>query len=361
MGKLTLISAASVAASCLVLLANTAYANNVPTLTIEQFIGTIDIRTGDYDKITVTETDGVEVERSGTSVTIDGGQTTKNTKCKTTGSKVKIYVGKGRWNKRKAKYKNLDQYPQIKITAPENTHLIIDDVIIFGKTGNFGSGIKLRSCGDVNFADFSGHLDLRIAGSGDVNIGRASSGDIAIAGSGDFTALDMQTVTISVAGSGDVDIGNVSGSVSATIAGSGDTKINNIGGNLTYRGGGSGDLDLGDISGNAEITIGGSGSVEIGRIDGGLSYTGGGSGGLSAHYVGGTKLSVRTGGSGTTDIQDGDVTELYIKTGGSGSVRYGGQSQSAEVSTRGSANITIRKPSGSLIKEKRGSGKIRIR
>ncbi len=366
MGKIISLGAAAITVSCLALLTQTSSAQDAATLTIEQFIGTVDIRTGDYKTITVTDADGVSVVRQGkrmnNSVSIDGGQVFKNVNCKKTSTGIKIAVDSRKWGKRKKKYKNLDQYPRLKITAPQNLHLVIDDALIFGKVGSIGSGdIKLLACGDVEIADISGHLDLGVSGSGDISLGRAGSGDIAIAGSGDFMALGVHDVTITVAGSGDVQIGDVMGSVDATIAGSGDTHINNISGDLAYQGGGSGDLDVGDVSGNVDITIGGSGNVGVGRIGGDLAYSGGGSGSFDAKYVGGTKLSLRTGGSGNTKIHGGDVTELYVKTGGSGSVHYGGKTHSAALYTRGSGNITIGKPSGRLAKQKRGSGKIHIR
>jgi len=362
MSKTTSHGIIAIAASCLALLAGPANAKDAPTLTIEHFIGTIDMRTGDYDKITVTDADGAPVTRTQGGVTINGGETLKNTNCKKSSASVKISVGNWRWNKRKGSYKNLNEYPSLKITAPKNTHLVIDKAVIFGNVGNIGSAdIRLQSCGDFDLADISGRIDLRIAGSGDISMGNAGIGDIRIAGSGNFTALDMEQVKTSIAGSGDVHIGNVSGSVEARIAGSGDAEFDNVGGDFNYRGAGSGNLDVGDIDGNADITTAGSGNVEIGRIEGDLSYSSGGSGDFGADYVGGTELSAKTGGSGTIEIDGGNVTGLYLKAGGSGNVRYDGKSTNAELYVNGSAEISIREPSGKLHKEKRGSGSIRIR
>jgi len=68
----------AITVSCLTLLAGTANAKGAPSLTIERFIGTVDIRTGDYDTITVTDADGAPFEHSGNNISIDGDQAFKN-------------------------------------------------------------------------------------------------------------------------------------------------------------------------------------------------------------------------------------------------------------------------------------------
>ena len=332
------------ATSCLALLATAVTAKDAPTLTIENFIGTIDVRTGDYDKITVTDADGANVEQLKNGVLIDDDQTIKNTNCRKSKASIKISVGGRNWYKRKGGYKNLNEYPQLKITAPENTHLVIDNAVIFGDVDDIGSAdIQVRSCGDLEFANISGHLDLSAAGSGD------------------FTAQNIQSVEISTAGSGNVKIDDIANTVSISSAGSGDNNIGNVGGDFEYASAGSGDLQVDNIQGNTDITTAGSGDVEIDSIEGSLSYTSAGSGNFEADYVGGEKLSSKSGGSGSVEIDGGNVTELYVKIGGSGDVRYDGQSTNAELYASGSGEITVQEPSGSLCKKKRGSGSIRIK
>jgi len=363
MRKSTYLKMATITAtSCLALLANTANAKDAPTLTIKNFIGTIDVKTGDYDKVTVTNADGADVSRLGASVLIDDDQTIKKANCRKSNTSIKISVGGWKWYKLKRSYKNLKEYPQLKITAPENTHLVIDNAIIFGDVDNIGSAdIQLRSCSDLDLSNVDGHIDLRIAGSGDLTMENAGTGDIRIAGSGDFTAQHMQSVEIALAGSGDVQIGDIVGTATIGSAGSGDNKIGSVGGDFSFSGAGSGDLDVGNIGGDADITTAGSGDVEIGRLEGNLSYTSGGSGDFDADFVGGEKLSSKSGGSGTVEIDGGNVTELYIKVGGSGDARYDGKSTNANLYAGGSGEITIREPSGTLVKEKHGSGSIHIR
>jgi len=336
--------AAITATSCLALLANTATAKDAPTLTIQNFIGTIDMQTGDYDKITVRDADGADVDQMDANVLIDDDQSVKNINCRTYKGNVKISIGKRSWLSSKGNYKNIDEYPQLRITAPEDTHLVIDKVVIFGDVGDIGSAdIKMRSCGDLVLSDVNGHTDLGIAGSGD------------------FTAQNLQSLEVGLAGSGDVKVADIEGSVDIASAGSGDNEIGNIGGDLSYASAGSGDLNAGNILGNAGITTAGSGDVELGRIEGNLTYTSGGSGDFDADYVGGEKLSSKSGGSGSVDIDGGNVTELYVKVGGSGGVHYDGKSTNAELYVSGSGEITVQEPSGSLRKKKRGSGSIRVR
>lgn len=363
MRKSTYLKMATITAtSCLALLANTANAKDAPTLTIKNFIGTIDVKTGDYDKVTVTNADGADVSRLGASVLIDDDQIIKNANCRKSNTRIKISMGGWKWNKRKGSYKNLKKYPQLKITAPENTRLVIDNAIIFGDVGNIGSAdIQLRSCSDLNLSNVDGHIDLRIAGSGDLTMDKADTGDIRIAGSGDFTAQSLQSIKITLAGSGDARIGDIAGAATISSAGSGDNEIDSVGGDFSFSGTSSGDARIGDIGGDAKISTTGSGDVEIGRLEGNLAYTSGGSSDFDADYVGGDKLSAKSGGSGTVEIDDGNVTELYITVGGSGGARYDGKSTNANLYAGGSGEITIRDPSGTLVKEKHGSGSIRIR
>ena len=84
-----------IGATCLTLLASPAYAKSAPELTIENFIGTIDVVTGDYDKITVTDADGVQVDKSRSGLNIDGGYKINNARCKSSRSSVKIGIAVG--------------------------------------------------------------------------------------------------------------------------------------------------------------------------------------------------------------------------------------------------------------------------
>ena len=349
-------------AACLTMLANTAAASETPELRIENFIGTINVVTGDYDKVTVTDADGAAYESKGASVFIDDGQTIENLRCKSSNSSVKISIGKWNYRKRKGGYKNLNEYPKLKIKAPRDTHIVINDAVIFGDIEEIGSAdIHLTSCGELDFGDVNGAFDVRISGSADVTASNTGALNLSITGSGDFTAQDVAEAKVNVIGSGDIEIANIHGAASVESRGSGDVIIEDINGRFDYDGVGSGDLEIGNIAGAADIHTAGSGDVDMERVEGALTYTSGGSGDFETDYVGGESLSAKIGGSGDAQIGDGNVNDLYIKVGGSGSVDYDGGAVDAELITRGSGSIVINDPSGKLRKSKSGSGSIRVR
>ncbi|HHL42291.1 MAG TPA: hypothetical protein ENJ42_01615, partial [Hellea balneolensis] len=108
------------------------------TLEIRNFIGTIDVVTGDYDKITITDADGAHVSTSTGHTLVDDGRKINNANCRSTKSSVKIGIGKWSWNKRTG-YKDLDEYPKLLIKAPDFTHVIIKDSILFGNIDDVAS------------------------------------------------------------------------------------------------------------------------------------------------------------------------------------------------------------------------------
>jgi hypothetical protein len=310
------------AGACLTLLAAPAHAEDGPVLKIENFIGTVNVVTGDYGSISVTKADGAPVEKSGDNVSIDGDETTRNINCRQNKTSIKIGKGKWGWGNKDRGYKDLSEYPSVTITAPENTHLIIENSLVFGEVDTIGSGdIHVRSCGDLGLADINGSLDLGISGSGDVRMGSAGDADISISGSGDLTARDFTALELSVSGSGDAELGNVAGF--------------------------------------AHIHSSGSGDVEMGRIGGGLDYSGSGSSDFGAEYVSGD-LSVSSSGSGDIDINDGVVQKLYVSASGASDVRYDGSSVDAEARASGGSNIHIHRPSGQLRSHDSGGGDVNI-
>lgn len=100
-------------------------------------------------------------------------------------------------------------------------------------------------CNDTLRSD---HLNLSIAGSGDIKAKHieAKVVEIAIAGSGDVEAAlaHVDNTNISIAGSGDVDVDfKACKSVNASILGSGDIDLSGDVESLTKNIGGSGDID----------------------------------------------------------------------------------------------------------------------
>lgn len=315
---------ALIASTSLTLLTTSVSASTDPELSIENFIGTIDIVTGDYDKITVTDADGVPVENSRLGINIDGGYKINNAHCKSSRSSIKVGVGSWKFLKRTGGYKDLSEYPKVKIQAPKNTHLIIKKSVVFGDVEDIGSAnLHIGSCGDLKFGDVNGPLELGISGSGDMEMGDAGPSNISISGSGDFEVGDLASADIYVSGAGD--------------------------------------LKVGDILAHAHIQSSGAGDITIDRIKGGLEYRGSGASDFDADYVGGGDLYIRSSGSGDVTIDDGDVVDLDIKASGASDVMFGGTSRNAKARASGASDVTLKRPSGDLYTSDSGAGDVHVK
>lgn len=149
--------------------------------------------------------------------------------------------------------------------------------------------LTISGCGDAKIEPSFGKAELKISGSGSINVtdlgvcSVAISGsgnvatedvkeslDVRISGSGDVACADVRAVTVRIAGSGDLAVMNLYGSLDAAISGSGDIAC--AGGEvdtLRIAVNGSGELTAKWLTvGDAEISLQGSGSVAIGRIKG---------------------------------------------------------------------------------------------
>lgn len=108
----------------------------------------------------------------------------------------------------------------------------------------------------------------RIAGSGDMRIGRAEGPRFAAssAGSGSMTiaSLNAPEVEMSVAGSGDIDATGQTDNLEINIAGSGEVKARGLkakSANVSIAGSGA---VVADVAGSATVSIMGSGDVDLG-------------------------------------------------------------------------------------------------
>ncbi len=310
-------------ASCLAFLATPATAQDDPVLTIQNFIGTVQVETGKAGKIKVTDADGANTSGSGNKFFIDDGRNIRDYNCRHKRSTA--YIGKGKWSRSIGKnYTNINEFPLVKITAPANIRLIIKNNIIFGDIDSIGSGdIHVSSCGDLKLGDVTGALNLRVSGSGDLKMGDAGDSTIIISGSGDLAAGDFASADLTVSGSGD--------------------------------------LEAGDIIGRANIQTSGSGDIVVAHIKGGLEYSGSGSSDFTADYVTGGDISVRVSGSSDITIKDGKVGELYIKASGASDVTYSGSSVNAQAVANGASDIYIRNPSGNLRTSDSGAADVHIK
>ena len=327
MTKQTSLGIMAITASILALLPSTASAKDAPNLVIENFIGTVKITTGNVNKITVVDADGVNVSKSGDDLTIDNNKRIRDYNCRY--RKSTAYIGKGKWSWKPGGfggkgYTNINEFPLVKITVPTNVHVEIKNNIIFGDIGSIGSGdIHVTSCGDLKLGDVNGAFNLRVSGSGDVKMGDAGDSHISISGAGDLIAGDFASADITLSGSGDIEAG--------------------------------------DVIRHAKIHVSGAGDISLAHIKGGLEYTGSGSSDFSADYVGGGDLSIRVSGSSDITIKDGEVGELYIKSSGSSNVIYNGSSVNAQAHASGASDIYIRNPTGNLRTSDSGAADVNIR
>ncbi len=326
------------------LLTATALANG-PELLIEDFVGTIKIENSTSNKISITRDknmNGVNLIEQDNGLKIDGGIERPD------GNKCKGYYGSyslGLFKKEKSGefggYEDLEDYPQITISAPQDTVLIIDNSIAFVTSENLGeTDLDLRSCGKVTLGNVAGDL-------------RAD-----IAGSADLTAKDVGDVYVDIRGSGDLDVENAK-FVTLSVAGSGDAQFNNVlGADVSVSG--SGDIEFGDIADAFAAESRGSGDIDAGNIAGDFIYDAGGSGDLDIGDVGGNRISIDISGSGDVDIDGGNVQTLTITASGASDVDYGGTAQTADLIATGASEIWVEKVTGELRSKERGAADISV-
>jgi len=310
----------SLAALTTALLSAPAFADDAQTLSIKDFVGTVTITTGDSFGVSGKKGDITEIRQDG--LIIDGNTEIDNSRCKSMNGNIELSFGGKSWFKRIGGYKNLDEYPNLDITVPEDTHLEIRDSVIFGTGEDFGSvDAEIKSCGDLEIGNVNGPLILDVSGSGD------------------FKALNTGTANVRISGSGDVSLGDIETSV---------IKVS-----------GSGDFDAESIEGAAKVTSTGSGNIEIDTLLGDLVYEGRGSSNFDAQRVDG-RISISATGSGDVEIEDGDAPTIMISSRGSSNIEFGGTAGDVTVVASGSGNVEIDNATGKREVKSSGSSYVKI-
>jgi len=113
----------SIAALSTALLSSPAFADESQTLSIKDFVGTVTITTGEDFSVSGEKGNINEIRQGG--LIIDGNETIDNSRCKSMNGNIELSFGRKTWFKRVGGYKNLDEYPNLKSTGPEGTHLEI--------------------------------------------------------------------------------------------------------------------------------------------------------------------------------------------------------------------------------------------
>ncbi|OXE35917.1 MAG: hypothetical protein CGW95_11065 [Phenylobacterium zucineum] len=225
------------------------------------------------------------VRTEGDRVVIDGKLGPRIINCRSTGENARVHIlGIG-----EVAYADM---PQVVVRAPKAVTGQAGGAV-FGMVGKSESlDLGNSGCGDWVLADVSGRAILRQSGSGDTKMGASRELDVRIAGSGDVnTGPTAGPVTISVSGSGDVKIASAKGPVDIKIAGSGDVLI--AGGHASDASvsvAGSGDVNLNLVAESLRARIAGSGDIRVRQVTGSVSKSSAGSGTIS---IGGLALGER--------------------------------------------------------------------
>jgi hypothetical protein len=192
---------------------------------------------------------------------------------------------------------------RIRITAPTGTPYDIDGMVGAINAGDLDAPLRLD--GHALQARFGRvqSANVGIYGSGTITIGAVKENiEVEIAGSGSVTAASAQAAEVEIAGGGGVNLGPLTGGVSAEIAGSGDVRV-------------------AQVNGPVDIEIAGSGGIMI---------------------------------------EGGNATSFSVEIAGSGDVMFKGHAVNPNIEIAGSGDVTIGSYSGNLDKSVAGSGDIKI-
>ncbi len=310
---------------------------NVKGLVIEDFIGTVEIKTLRRGETRVVMTDGADASYPVRMNAANGVLTIKSDE----DPEDARWWDEVNWRKRdgKAFERYLQGFPKLVISVPQGTNVSFDSAVTLLNAGDIGGDVLVDEghvegeIGNVNSAD------INIHGSADLKIGNVVEAlDIEIHGSGDVVAGTAKALLVDIHGSGDVRVGNIAGAAEVSIAGSGDVNLGQVDGPSSIKIHGSGDVDAGDIKSSANISTHGSGDVSLASVAG--------------------KTTVSIQGSGDSIIYGGRSEDLTVRVRGSGDFRHHGVATNPDVSVRGNGDVYISKYEGSI--RASGDGDIRI-
>lgn len=300
---------------------------NIDDLVIEDFIGTVEIKTSRSKDVRAVITDGKNASYP-VHMNVDAGILTIKSDEDPDDTRWWDDVN-WRRNDERAFETFLEDYPRLVITAPRGTNVSLDSVVTLLNAGDIGGDLALKKghvegeVGNVQSAD------INIHGSADLKVGAVADAlEISIHGSGDVISGSASLLNVSIHGSGDVRVGDVDGAAAVQINGSGDVNIGDVGGATDLNVHGSGDITTGAVNGGADISVHGSGDISLASVAG--------------------KTSVAIHGSGDTEINGGRSEDLVVRVRGSGDFRHSGLATNPNVSVNGSGDVTISKSEGSI-------------
>lgn len=326
-----------------------ANADEVQSLVIEDFVGTIFWSNGG-NQVDVTQREkasDVDISTEAEGMKINGGvREPDGDKCEDFGGSYNFSLfGKKEKKGVLGGYKDLENYPTLTLSFPADTSLKLRNSIVFTK-------------GSPNISD----ADLSLIHCGNINLGNVA-GEVKVEGRGatDLTIKNAQTLHSEMSGSGDIEAENVE-FVGTQSNGSGDLEIRQIG-NVDIDTSGSGDVEIETITGSALIETSGSGDFEIDSIAGSLDYRSQGTGDLELDRIGGSgenRVGLKSSGSGDVYIGGGEITELFIDISGSADAQINATVRDVVSKSSGSADIYIDTVTGSVKKTTSGSSDVQI-
>jgi len=267
--------------------------------------------------------DAPTVRLSGGAVRIEAARRFRSTSCRSRRNNVRFRVGSGG-------YHPVDDYPSVRITAPESLVLEISHGLVIGEAGNVAvANVSLNGCGDFALANIAGDAWLSVDGSGDIVAGDiGGEAELSVDGSGDIFVLATGPARASIDGSGDIRLASVDGDLVADIDGSGDIRVGPVSGGLTAGVDGSGDIVIGPVSGGLIAGVNGSGDIRVDQIDG--------------------PFEADIDGSGDIAVDKGRASSFEARINGSGDIRFGGEAVDPRVWINGSGGVRLGSVQGSV-------------
>ncbi len=300
---------------------------NIDGLVIEDFIGTVEIKTSRSKNVRAVITDGknasypVHMNASAGILTIKSDEDPDDTR----------WWDDVNWrrNDERAFEIYLQDFPKLVISVPQGTDVSLDSAVTLLSAGDIGGNVLVDEGHVEGEIGNMKAADINIHGSADLKLGNvAEKLNIGIHGSGDVITGSADILAIAIHGSGDVRTGDIAGSANVRISGSGDVTLGHVGGPGSFEIHGSGDIRSGDVKSGADISTHGSGDVSLASVAG--------------------KTTVSIHGSGDSVINGGRSDDLKVRVRGSGDFKHMGLATNPDVSVQGSGDVYISKYEGSI-------------
>ncbi len=311
--------------------------NNIKTIKVADFIGTVKIETAARGSVRLNTETGANPDYP---VRIDAANGVLTIRSDVNPDKTRWWDDVDwRRHEENAFVEFLKDYPTLTLTIPAGAALSFDSAVVNLSADNTNGALSVRRGHVDGFIGDIASGDIGIDGSGDLRTGViAGALKISIHGSGDFDAVTADSLDASIHGSGDIKIGDIRGEASMGIQGSGDISLGEINGPLIATIQGSGDIDTGKVLGGGAVSIHGSGDISLASING--------------------ETSARIHGSGDIDIRGGRAENLKVQIFGSGGFEFDGLATNPDVQANRSGDIRISRHEGTV--RARGDGDIRI-